>query len=63
MTRASYKRGVAWIALNDDVGSEDALRVETVADYISTSLLADLFGVDRLKVARDIVIYRSRYCN
>lgn len=58
--RASYKFGVGWIALNDDPGSHDALDVDSVAGYISTALLADLFGLDPERVARDIVKYRER---
>jgi len=58
--RASYRAGVAWIAMNDDSGSPDA-KVETVvASYISTSLLADLFEVPAGRVAADVVRYRQR---
>jgi hypothetical protein len=60
MKRASYREGVAWIAENDDPGSSDATNLEAVAGYISTSLLADLFGVGRLKVASDVVKYRKK---
>lgn len=54
--RASYRHGVSWIALNDD---PDDLDVESVAGYISTSLVADLFDKDPLDVARDVVRYRE----
>ncbi len=53
MTR--YRKGVEWIALNDE--PED-LDPESVAGYISTSLLADLFGKDPLVVAQTIVATR-----
>lgn len=56
MRHASYRRGVEWIALNDEAGSSDA---EDVAGYISTLLLADLFGVEPERVARDVVRYRE----
>jgi hypothetical protein len=54
-SRASYAEGVDWIALNDEAGSSEALAAEVVAGYISTMLLADLFGRDRDEVARAIV--------
>lgn len=60
MNRASYRFGVAWIALNDEVGSEDALNEEVVASYISSALLADLFGVLPQRVARDVIRYRRQ---
>jgi hypothetical protein len=55
--RASYRKGVAWIAWNDE--PED-LDPENVSGYISTSLLADLFGKDPLDVAKDVVRYRKQ---
>lgn len=58
MKRASYRDGVAWIALNDEAGSEDRLNEEVVKSYISTILLADLFGKPEEDVAKDIVRYR-----
>jgi hypothetical protein len=58
--RASYREGVAWIALNDDPGSADSRDLETVSGYISTCLLADLFGVDRWQVAEDIINFRYK---
>ena len=59
MKRASYREGVAWIALNDDVGAADARNPEVVQSYISTLLLADLFGKEPEDVAKDIVKYRN----
>lgn len=58
MKTASYLEGVRWIAFNDDSGSSDAEKVSVVAGYISTALLADLFGLGRRTVARDIVCER-----
>lgn len=55
MKHASYRAGVAWIALNDEPIDTDP---ESIAGYISTTLLADLFGVDPAKVGRDIARYR-----
>lgn len=59
MKRASYREGVEWIALNDSAG-EDAYNEEAIAGFISTCLLADLFGVEREKVATDIVKFRKK---
>lgn len=47
--------GVAWIAGNDE--PED-LNAESVAEYISTTLLADIFGLPAEGVGRDVVEYR-----
>lgn len=55
--RASYRYGVAWIAENDEPNILDA---DQVVGYISTLLLADLFGKDPDRVAADIVRYRER---
>lgn len=54
---ASYKFGVEWIVVNDDVSEMD---FEVVADQISTLLLADLFGKDPNKVAQDIIRFRKK---
>jgi hypothetical protein len=48
---------VEHIALNDEPSDLDA---ENVAGYISTGLLADLFGKETDDVARDIVRFRER---
>lgn len=60
MKRASYRHAVAWIAENDDAGSADAVLVEHVASYISTLLVADIFGLDEYRVARDVVRRRTK---
>lgn len=57
MPRASYRHGVAWIALNDEPDTRDP---EIVSDLISTLLLADLFDKPPLDVARAVVRYRER---
>lgn len=56
--RASYRSGVLWIAENDEPEDEDA---NSVAEYISTMLLADLFDKPTDEVADDIVKYRIRH--
>lgn len=58
--RASYRAGIAWIALNDDPGSIEAFQLDTLSGLISVCLLADLFGVDSERVARDVIKYRER---
>ena len=55
--RASYRHGIRWIAENDEPNDLD---VETVAFYVSTLLLADLFGRDNYEIARAIVRERER---
>jgi hypothetical protein len=57
--RKGYRFGVAWIADNDNSGDPDALDPLAVANYVSTCLLADLFGKARMKVAADVVAYRK----
>lgn len=59
MKRASYKEAIAWIALNDDAGGDEALDLEYTKGYVTTCLVADLFGVDTGKVGKDIVKYRK----
>lgn len=54
---ASYRFGVMWIALNDEPMEMDSGVVKT---FISTALLADLFGKETEEVAVDIVKYKLR---
>jgi len=61
MKRASYREAVEWIALNDDNGAPDAREADAVAGLISTILVAHLFGVERERVARDVVRYRIKH--
>lgn len=60
MKRASYRHGVAIIALNDEAGGDEALDESIVRTYISVGLLADLFDVPVERVARDVVRYRKK---
>jgi hypothetical protein len=55
---ASYRDGIEWIAFNDEPGSDD---VEEISDFISTCLLADLFGKPRTETAADILRYRKKH--
>jgi hypothetical protein len=60
MKRASYRNAVAWIALNDETTEIDP---QEIRGFISVVLVADLFDVDALKVASDVVRYRMKQCN
>ena len=55
--RASYRKGVEWIALNDE---PDTMDVDEIAGFISTALLADLFGKDEHEVAKAVARWRER---
>jgi hypothetical protein len=55
--RASYRFGVEWIAENDEWAETDP---QEIAGFISTLLLADLFGKHPLNVAQDIATLRLR---
>jgi hypothetical protein len=58
MRRASFRAGVAWIAMNDEPSMAE---VEQVAELISVMLLADLFEVEPERVARDVIRYRRKH--
>lgn len=55
MKRASYREAIEWIARNDDV---DTLDEEAVSSYLTTGLVADLFGKEQSEVARAVVRLR-----
>jgi hypothetical protein len=57
MKRASYREGVLWIALNDE---PEAMELEEVERIITVMFLADLFGVEVERVARDVIRKRQR---
>jgi len=59
MKRASYRVGVQWIADNDET-FDRGQTVEDISGYISTLLLADLFGVEPARVAADVVRIRAK---
>lgn len=62
--RASYRKGVEWIALNDEDGATEDMKfadaVEFVSEQVSVVLLAELFGKEPEVVARAIVRFRIR---
>jgi hypothetical protein len=53
--RPSYKAAIHWIALNDEPSD---LNPDSIAEYISTLLVADLFGKPADKVAKDVAKVR-----
>ena len=56
MTSASYHYGILWIAENDEPND---LEPVNVARYVSTALIADLFGKDPYTVALAVVRRRK----
>lgn len=56
--RASYRKGVEIIALNDEPGDMD---VTSVASFTTVGLLADLFGKTTEEVAKDVVRFREKH--
>lgn len=57
MKRASYKEGIAWIAINDGREMDEQI----VSEQVSSLLLADLFLLEPEKVGKDVVAYRRRF--
>ena len=57
MIGRGYRYGVRWIAVNDEPGDFEPDRI---SGYISTLLLADLFGKDPEEVAADVVTCRKK---
>ncbi len=57
MRRPSYRDGIEWIAGNDEPTEMDS---EAVLSQLTVMLLADMFGVEAERVARDVVRLRSR---
>lgn len=58
MKRASYRHAVEWIAYNDD---DACMEEEIVREQVTVLLVADLFGVDSERVARDVMRKRKAY--
>lgn len=57
MMRASYRRGVEWVALNDESA---CMVLEEIAEVPSLLLLADLFGKSPEAVAKDVLKVREK---
>ncbi len=58
--RPSYREAIAWIAVNDSAGDEDAETVSAVSGLITVALVADIFGKPDAEVGADVVRYRER---
>lgn len=54
--KKQYLYAVRWITENDNSGNGDS--EEEIAGYVTTCLVADLFGVDNAQVAADVVTER-----
>jgi hypothetical protein len=54
--RPSYRHAVGWIAANDEPNEMDE---GVVYEMISVILIADIFMIDPLKVAKDVVARRQ----
>lgn len=57
MKRASYRDGIDFIAMNDEPAE---LEEDVVAGLATVLLVSELFGVERERVARDVVRYRKK---
>jgi hypothetical protein len=55
--RPSLLDAISWIAYEDNPGDGDG--VEEIAGYISTILVADLFGLDAKALARRVFLARA----
>lgn len=59
--RVILRRGVEWIAENDNAGDENALIPRAVAEYLSVIMLADVLGKSPRFVATCVVRYRREH--
>jgi len=57
MKKPSLAAAVQWIAENDAPGDNDP--AESIAEYISTLLVADLFDVHPMEIAKRVIRIRS----
>lgn len=63
VTRPSLRAAVEWIALNDNAADDGAANPDAernVAGYVSTLLVADLFGVTAERVAFAVMRVRAK---
>lgn len=59
MKRPTFRKAIAWIAENDNVGSIQFLDINDIENYITVAIIADLFGYDDREVADLVVKYRQ----
>lgn len=55
--RASYTAAMHWVAHNDD---DSVMDEEQISEQVTVLLVADLFKLDAIKVARDIIKERQK---
>lgn len=60
MKRPSYKKAIAWVAMNDSAADDGALDPAVTQELVSAVLIAEVFDVPTDKVGRDIVAYRQK---
>lgn len=60
MKRASYRDAIDWIAQNDSVTDEGCDEGGTVSELVSSQLVADIFGVEAMRVGADVVDRRKK---
>lgn len=59
MKRASYRKGIEMIAMND---APTVMDPKAIAYFTTSLLLADLFGVEPERVGRDVAKFRATRC-
>jgi hypothetical protein len=57
MVRASYRHAVRWIAFNDEGAERD---LETISQAVTVLLVADIFGAEPERVAKDVLRVREK---
>lgn len=55
MKRPSYRRAVQWVADNDSSGEPGAYDADEVEGMLSVALVADMFELSTVRVAKDVV--------
>ena len=56
MKKPTYSNAIYWIAFNDE---PTLMRIREVSEQVSVALIADLFEVEAVRVATDIVNLRT----
>jgi hypothetical protein len=56
MKRPSYRAAIAWIAEVDPIDPDDYNdELEQMEGHVSVALVADMFGIERSRVVRDVL--------
>jgi hypothetical protein len=56
--RRTYREAIEWIAYNDEPTLLDRMQI---SELISVCLVSDVFGVEPINVAMDIIHIRNRF--